>query len=237
MNASSAAPESGVIQQIVRAIYDAIENGVYVPGQRLIEADLTRDLQVSRPSLREAFQRLSAEGVLDILPNRGVMVRRFDADDITQIQQIRNVLEPLAAEGAARCIDQAGNRAQFERVAAPWMGAPPVDDIETFLRENRRLHRTIVELSGNPHMVPIMERLNVLLLCAHFRYTFPREQRVASSAKHQAIAQAILAGDAPLARRLMKQHMAHSESQMQQYLARNGPRPKHLPMLQAVRLR
>lgn len=232
---SAVIPEIGVTERIVRTIYNGIEEGIYVPGQRLVEIDLTRDLQVSRPSLREAFQRMNAEGVVEISPNRGAVVRRFEVGDIFQIQQIRHALEPLAAFGAAQGIDNGTNRGVFERVAKPWLDRPPVDDVQMFLRENRRLHRTIVELSGNDQLVPIMERLNIMLFCAHFRTTFPREQRVASSAKHAAVAKAILSGNPQLASRLMTQHMEHTESQMRKYFAKLGQQESSLPRLRAVR--
>ena len=56
---------------------DGILAGRYAPGQRLIEADLTRDLGVSRGPLREAFRKLTAEGLIESVPNKGAVVRRL----------------------------------------------------------------------------------------------------------------------------------------------------------------
>lgn len=205
------AADGGAVEQTIRLLREGIETGAYAPGQRLVEPDLTRDLGVGRSSLREAFRRLSAEGIVDIVPNRGAMVRRLTVRDVREIQQIRSVLEPLAASLAAEAIDTPGHRARFDAAAAIWLQAPPLDDIDIFSRENRRFHRTIVELSGNTHLTTIIERLNMPLFAAHFRQRITMERRVAAADQHREIALAIRDGDRHTAQRAMKDHVEHSD--------------------------
>jgi DNA-binding GntR family transcriptional regulator len=195
------------VERTIGALRQGIESGIYVPGQRLVEPDLTAALGVSRSSLREAFRRLSAEGIVDIVPNRGAAVRRFSVDDVRNIQQLRGVLEPLAASLAADGIDAAGRRASFDAVAAVWLDAPPVHDIDQFTDENRRFHRVIAEISGNEQLATIMERLNMRLFAAHFRQRITLAMRAGAAAEHREIALAIGAGDGQRARKAMELHV------------------------------
>jgi DNA-binding GntR family transcriptional regulator len=201
----------GAVDRTVRVLRDGIETGAYAPGQRLIEPDLTRELGVSRSSLREAFRRLSAEGVIEVVPNRGASVRRLSVDDIREVQQIRSVLEPLAASLAAEAIGGRGNRVRFDEAARVWLSKPPLHDVDEFSRENRRFHRTIVELSGNRQLATIIDRLNMFLFAAHFRQRITLDRRIAAAGQHREIAIAIRAGDGRAAQKAMKGHIGHSD--------------------------
>ncbi len=203
--------EPTAVDRAVRLLREGIERGTYAPGQRLIELDLTAELNVSRSSLREAFRRLGAEGVVENVPNRGAVVRRFLPRDIYNIQQIRRLLEPLAASLAAAAIDEVDNRARFESAAAVWFAKPPIHSIDEYEWENRRFHRTIAEISGNEQLTTILDRLNLPLFGAHFRHLITRERRVASAAQHRKIAIAIRAGDPRAAEKAMKAHIKRSD--------------------------
>ena len=74
-----------------------IMDGELKPGANLIERELCERLDVSRPSLREALRQLEAEGLIDIIPNRGPMVRRIDSRSFHELWEVRLVLEPLVA--------------------------------------------------------------------------------------------------------------------------------------------
>src|ERR1700733_7756520 len=85
------------VEDIVGRLREAIFAGRIVPGQRLIANDLTEQLGVGRGSIREAFQRLAADGLLDIVPNRGAIVRRLSRDSVRELFQIRVNLEGLGS--------------------------------------------------------------------------------------------------------------------------------------------
>src|SRR5262245_43090553 len=91
----------GTVEYILEHLRSGVLQGLYAPGQRLIEADLTQELRVSRGPLREAFRRLSAEGLLEIVPHRGAMVRRLTLREMRELFQIRLGLEMLAARLAS----------------------------------------------------------------------------------------------------------------------------------------
>lgn len=76
--------------------------GQLVPGQKFIEATLCRDLNISRPSLREALRILESERLIELVPNRGPQVPRLDAQDVQEIQDVWSLLTGQAAYRFAR---------------------------------------------------------------------------------------------------------------------------------------
>lgn len=75
---------SSRVEAVSQSILESIKIGKYVPGQRLIEADLTAELSISRGPLREALRLLAARGVIDLIPNRGAIIKKIHPDDIKQ---------------------------------------------------------------------------------------------------------------------------------------------------------
>jgi hypothetical protein len=82
--------------------------GDYVPGQRLVEADLCARFGVNRARVRSAFQQLAAEGLVEIQRNRGARVREFSLGEAIEITEVRRVVEGLGAARAARAAELAG---------------------------------------------------------------------------------------------------------------------------------
>src|SRR5690606_25288908 len=87
--------------------------GRFAPGQRSVTSELMDDVGISRGSLREAFSRLAAEGLLDLVPNRGALVRRLTRSELISLFRIREVLEGLAARQAAEVIHEGNNHQAF----------------------------------------------------------------------------------------------------------------------------
>jgi GntR family transcriptional regulator, trigonelline degradation regulator len=91
-----------VQQQIVEKLREAITEGMFKPGDRLVEADLCEMLGVSRPSIREALRSLEAERLVDIIPNRGPQIPVLTREHAAEIYQVRALLEGEAAFIAAK---------------------------------------------------------------------------------------------------------------------------------------
>lgn len=83
--------------QLARRLRALITEGTYKPGDRLIERELCERLQVSRPSIRETLRQLEAEGLIDIIPNRGPLVRMIDATEVLELWEVRLAMECLIA--------------------------------------------------------------------------------------------------------------------------------------------
>ncbi len=88
------APLRGAVVQRLR---EAIISGHLKPGDRLIEARLAKSLKISRPSLREAMRQIEAEGLIEIVPNTGPVVKKHRLDELRQIRDLRVPIEGLCA--------------------------------------------------------------------------------------------------------------------------------------------
>jgi DNA-binding GntR family transcriptional regulator len=77
-----------VIQQSVRKLRDAIMRGDLRPGQKLLEADLSRELEISRPSLREALRVLAVDRLVELVPNRGPFVAKLGPGELEDIHEV-----------------------------------------------------------------------------------------------------------------------------------------------------
>lgn len=213
----SAAPAKvAKVDQIVAEIRTRILAGRFAEGQRLIEADMVRELGTSRGSLREALSRLSAEGRVELVPNKGAIVRRFPREQILALYQIRIRLEPLSAELAARFINQGTNRRDFLAVLE-WLDAQDTGSIEAWRQANFRFHRTVTMISGNRKIGPILEQLWVPSTASGIRDALGLTDWRESEADHRAIAQAILAGDTAAASELMASHLRRGAERMLAY--------------------
>lgn len=84
-------------QQVLEALRQAIVSGRLAPGRRLTERELIEMLGVSRTVIREALRQIEAEGLIEIIPNKGPVVRKLSAAEAKDLYRIRSVLEGLAA--------------------------------------------------------------------------------------------------------------------------------------------
>lgn len=89
---------------VCETLRQAIRDGVFKPGERLMEVPLAEELGVSRTPVREAIRKLELEGFVVMIPHRGTYVADISLKDVTQVFEIRSALEELAAQLAAERI-------------------------------------------------------------------------------------------------------------------------------------
>jgi DNA-binding GntR family transcriptional regulator len=202
----ASADEPVPVSAVVEWIRDRIRRGRLVPGQRLVEADIMRELSASRSRVREALQRLSTEGLVTIEEFRGASVKQFSRDEIRQIYRARMALEGLAARDFAEG-DAADLKRRFASVQQELNALEHTGDHERFARLNDEWHRLIIEGSGNSYIAMFVERLRVPIYRLLFS-TFYSAQRIdRANAGHRRISEAILAGRGKEAERLMREHI------------------------------
>jgi len=195
-------------QEYVRdAVREDIASGRLAPGQRLVEADLAEQYSVVRSGVRAALLDLSAEGLVERIPQRGSRVRTLSLEEAIEVTEARMVLESLcAAKAAARITDQGvveltalGDR--MTRAVAEG------DDLE-YAKLDDALHRLIRELSGQQTATTIIERLRVLNIRHHFRMTrLPRRPQTSLEA-HLRIVKAIADRNPEAASAAMTEHLS-----------------------------
>ena len=201
------------VSRVVAAVRDGVRDGRFVPGQRLIEADLVRDLGVGRNALREALSRLASDGIVTIEPHRGASITRLSRDDVAQLYELREVVEGLAARLAAERIDQPGHRERLSAALEAMRAAARTAPMPEYIDENIEFHRAIVELSGRPRLSELVEQLQLQTFRIQFRSATARDRtgmRQYSMDEHETLAAAILAGDPETAENTMRAHLRHT---------------------------
>ncbi|NMR31574.1 GntR family transcriptional regulator [Crystallibacter degradans] len=194
---------------IARKLRYAIGHGELEPGQQLGEAELARDLGVSRGPLREAMQRLTQEGLLVSIRNRGIFVTELGPSDIVDMYLARTAVERAAGlkiielegrhEEVAAALHEVTDR-MAKAVAAGERGAVLSDlDIE--------FHELLVAMA---HSIRLSRMHNTLItetrmcMAALEDTGYTPEARLA---EHVAIADAIGAANVPLFHKLLAEHM------------------------------
>jgi DNA-binding GntR family transcriptional regulator len=193
--------------RVVDSIIRSIRAGVYVPGQRLIEADLTRDYGVSRGPVREALKRLAAEGVLTLTRHRGAYVRALSREEVRDSLLVLEVLVGLMANLAARQINEHDNagrmREAFQRLLAFRHDGGAV----AFLDERRAFYDTILQIGGNRELRRVLPLMQIHLLRMQFQaYITPRD-REKQFKEYETITETILSGDAVRAQKVASLHV------------------------------
>ncbi|MCW2241153.1 GntR family transcriptional regulator [Azospirillum canadense] len=203
-------PRGMTVDFVVEKLRQGIMEGRFVPGQRLIARDLTDDIGISRGPLREAFRRLAAEGLVDLIPNRGATIRRLSRKQIRDLFRIRETLEGLAARLAAERIGEGDHRRVFTEV---WEQVRPTGrelPWRVFIERNRLYHRTIVAIGGNDQLMELIQQLQLPLVMLQIGQAMPMENAELSHQDHIHVAEAILAGDPDRAEAAMRTHLRRS---------------------------
>lgn len=193
---------------VIDWIRESIRIGQLVPGQRLVEADITATTGASRSRVREALQRLETEGLVEIEEFRGASVKRYTRDEVRQIYLARMALEGLAAgEFAATAAPAAKHRlVEIQDELNQW---EHTGNHERFARLNAAWHDLIVDSAGNEYVRQFLARLTVPIYRFLFATLYSTERIDAANADHRRITAAIVAGDAGSAEQGMRDHVRH----------------------------
>jgi DNA-binding GntR family transcriptional regulator len=144
--------------EVLTRLRDMIIEGALPPGSRINEVQAGASLGVSRTPLREAIKTLASEGLVEILPARGAVVRRFGERDVFHILEVLKSLEQTAARllcAQAPDEDLASLSALHEEMMALYRRR----DRLAYFKCNQRIHSGIVRASGNPVLAETHEQL------------------------------------------------------------------------------
>ena len=196
------------LRDIVQArMREAIIDGHFAPGERLVERPLCEQLGVSRTVVRETIRFLEAEGLVEILPNRGPVVATLSRDQAEQIYEIRRQLEGSAA---AACADAHDDAFAAELTSALRHLEIKLDDTQWagLLQATTRFYELIFEAAGHDIAWEIVQRLNGRI--SRLRaLTIAARDRSRPGIEHlRDIHAAILSGSADAARAAVEAHIA-----------------------------
>lgn len=186
------------------------------PGSPLNEVQLSEDLGVGRTPLREALKRLESEHLVVTYPRRGTFATTVDITALSEISQVREVLEPLAARLAAQRRGGSARDRLLELVEQ--LEHPAGTDREDTLRWDIAIHRAVYVASGNAHLRTTLTRYGNLatrIWCVVADRIPELEEHISV---HTALLRAVLAGSAEEAAQIMAAHIRDFEAQVRAVL-------------------
>ncbi|MER7178335.1 GntR family transcriptional regulator [Streptomyces hyaluromycini] len=201
--APSIPPGSDPVVEVIRA---AIVRGDYVPDQRLVEVDLAERFSVSRGAVRSALLQLGNEGLVERIPNRGARVRAVPLAEAIEITEVRMVVEGLCAAKAAQRVTDA-EIAELREIRAGMIGAVEAGEVMVYSRLNNRLHRRLVELSGQATAGGVLERLRGQSVRHQFRLALQPGRPAVSLPEHLAVIDAVCGRDPVAAEQAARGHL------------------------------
>nr|MDT0658983.1 GntR family transcriptional regulator [Micromonospora sp. DSM 115978] len=186
---------------------EAILRGEYLPGERLVEAQLCERLGVSRFNARTALQDLVAEGLVEVQRNKGAQVRKVSLDEAVEITEARMVLEGLIA---ARAADRATpeQTAQLEEIGRLMRSAVEAQEFHRYSDLNQRLHSLVRQIAGHRTADRLVETLRGQLVRHQYMLSLLPGRPAVSLVQHEKIIAAIRAGDPGGAEAAMRDHIS-----------------------------
>ncbi len=150
--AVAATPRQTAHEYVHRVLRRAILSGDLPGGARLVQSEIAEQLGVSTTPVREALRNLTSEGLIDFDAHRGGVVRRLSAEELSEILELRKLLEPHSIRRAAERISEE-TIAQLEQL---WEALDGETDIPTWVDLNRQFHRLHNKASGLPRLQALL---------------------------------------------------------------------------------
>jgi DNA-binding GntR family transcriptional regulator len=192
---------------LVNHLRDMIIEGDLEPGTRLHEGQLGEQLGVSRTPLREAIKYLASEGLVELVPSRGAVVKRFSARDVEDMLTVLRTLEELAGRLAcavATDAEIAHVRALHDEMVARYRAA----DRLQYYKLNQAIHTAIVALGRNAPLADIHGMLQTRLKRIRFIGHEGPEKWAAAVGEHEEMIAALEARDEDRLAEVLGRHLA-----------------------------
>lgn len=215
-----------LVDSAYAALKQAIRESVFPPGYQASAGELALRLGVSRTPVHEAALRLQEEGLVRILPKRGIVICALAPDDIREIYEVLIAIEASAAELDARLPDADRQTLAAELAAETDAMAASLarQDLAGWGRADAAFHRLIVERCGNSRFTRILQTVNDQSHRARMLTLRLRTQLPVSVAEHRELSAAIGRGDAETARESARRHRARARDELLPLIASVGLR-------------
>ncbi|EKF18645.1 GntR family transcriptional regulator [Nitratireductor pacificus] len=196
-----------LVDQVVDAIVEATATGVFLPGDRVVEAEVARSLNVSRVPVREALRLLESQGIVVSTRYRGMRLMDVSIDRLEKILKVRTALETLAAQ---EVLEQMQNDPSIveplEDVVRQLHAAMKQKDSFGVARLDTEFHRTLCRLSGNDVLLRMWEPLSRQLTIIFGLSTLQKDLHLIVE-EHDELLAKLKAGDGDQFIELMKVHI------------------------------
>jgi DNA-binding GntR family transcriptional regulator len=207
---------------LVGQLRDFLVEGNLAPGGRVPERDLCERFSVSRTPLREALKVLAAEGLIELLPNRGARVRQFSEADIRHLFEVIAGLDFAAGRLACARISDA-EIAAIEALHLEMYTHYLRRELHDYFRLNQQIHQAIVNAAGNPVLSANYANLNAVLRRLRFSANLVRRDRLSDAMReHEQMVDALRRRAGDELSLIMFEHMRRKCEAVCEYLREQG---------------
>jgi len=201
-----APPYRPLYQDAYDALREAIFGGRLAPGQRIVEAEIARQMAISRAPIREAIRKLERDGLVRYVPRRGVVVSALSVEEVRDVYHMRVHLEAYAARLAASCIT-ADELATLGELVSRMSECAERDNLEGLAAADVEFHALICRASGSKRLFQLWDSLNphswtLLTSLRVWEYTL-----VQFAERHRPVLAALQSRDADRAEAEIRRHI------------------------------
>jgi DNA-binding GntR family transcriptional regulator len=192
-------------ERLMDRLREEIISGRIKAGSRLTIQEVAKRYSLSHQPVREAFQCLKGEGLLEILPHKGARTKALDARLVGNIYDIRGVIEGLLGRLSAENFDQ-GHLAELESIMAELESSAVRGQDAELVSLDYKFHSTLFSMADNPEALEVYERYRGLLLSLRNIYGFGGGRVKSLIQEHKTILAALVERDATKMEELAKAH-------------------------------
>jgi DNA-binding GntR family transcriptional regulator len=201
-------PRQVLHHEVAVRLRQRIVEGHLAPGAKLNERELSESLHVSRTPLREAIKMLAAEGLVELLHNRGAVVVHMSQQDVADTFEVIAGLEGQSGALAAQRITD-GELAEIRALHYEMLAAYTRRDLPTYYRINAQIHTLINAAARNPVLTQTWRTVNARLQAMRFRSNVDEAKWKRAVDEHERMVELLAQRDAAGLQALMVQHLEH----------------------------
>ena len=201
--------ETSLAEEIAQILRSRIINGEYAMGEKLVENKIATELKVSRTPVRDAFQQLSKERLIEYIPNKGCFAKGFGKEDMRDIYAVRNAVEQLAVEWAIR--NRTDEDIKILREQLEIMAFYTANGMnEKLLQANEDFNKIIYRMTESRFIVQALKSYQDYIHLARIDILSKKDSLQEIYEEHVSIFKAIEAGDADTAKKEVSRHLDES---------------------------
>ena len=208
-------------QNLHEAIFQKLRlllvEGKIAPGSKLNERELAESLHVSRTPIREAIRRLAADGLVELITNRGAIALQLSLEDVIHTFDVIADLEGFSGELAANNITNTA-LSELEALQYEMMASYARRDLSSYYKLNLRIHHLINQAANNPVLTQLFSQVNARIEALRFRSNQDGVKWEKAVEEHQEMLDALKTRDSVRMRKIMIQHVRNTRDVVVQLL-------------------
>ena len=215
--AIEAAHSQNLHESTFQKLRSLLVEGKIAPGSKLNERELAESLNVSRTPIREAIRRLAADGLVELIANRGAIAVELSLEDVIHTFDVIADLEGFSGELAANNIS-AATLSELEALQYEMLASYARRDLSSYYKLNLRIHHLINQAANNPVLSRLFSQVNARIEALRFRSNQDGVKWEKAVEEHQEMLEALKARDSKRMRKIMMQHVMNKRDVVVQLL-------------------